>query len=285
VTHYFLPSLERFSWWLGSEVTSWRDLPLAAISLLGYALLPATYAIALWRYFKPRPSHEPIPSPLLLICLVGTFMFLETARAPNWVRLLPASIPGLIVLVALGTRQLSRRLVFMAAMSIIAIAAGKMVFSVQHSHPLIAELRTGRAAIASVAKYDKLQWLTQRTTPEEWFYQACGPPTSYLPLGLRSPSYVSELFPDKITRPEFVSQIVNALEKKQVHFVLLNSCMDTTAAGNADNEDNLGPLRTYLRSHYQLVKTFADHEEAWERNPIATTASMQNAASGGLSRE
>ena len=29
--------------------------------------------------------------------------------------------------------------------------------------------------------------------------------------------------------------------------------------------DHLGPLRVFLRTHYQIVKTFADGDQVWER--------------------
>jgi len=86
----------------------------------------------------------------------------------------------------------------------------------------------------------------------------------YFPMGLRNPAKVPYVTTTDYTRPEEVLDVVDSLEKHRVRFVLWPLDLEVRA-GNPSAGDHLGPLRTYLRAHYHVVRTFSDFDQLWER--------------------
>ena len=82
-------------------------------------------------------------------------------------------------------------------------------------------------------------------------------------LGLRDPAEIDFITPTDYTRPEQVANVMHALERERVRYVLWYVGLDSPPA---DAQDHLAPLRAYLFSRYRMVKTFGDGDQVWERN-------------------
>lgn len=65
-----------------------------------------------------------------------------------------------------------------------------------------------------------------------------------------------------LTRPEFLLNAIQALEKNHVRYVTLRPVNDpvTNPAGRHD----LDLLYSWVESHYTLVHHFSNNEELWE---------------------
>jgi hypothetical protein len=127
----------------------------------------------------------------------------------------------------------------------------------------VIELPAGRTVL-SPQKYEKFSWLAQHTRPGDLFYQALWV-NVYPPLQLRSPAYLDVLFTNEETRPEFVDVNVQQLERTKVKYILWSPVLNEQRDSRGPWENHLGPLRTYLHSHYRRVQVFADGDEVWER--------------------
>lgn len=71
------------------------------------------------------------------------------------------------------------------------------------------------------------------------------------------------------TPPEQVKEAIAALEKDQIRYVVWNTLWlgDPKPVVNTAS-DNLGPLRQYVQTHYQVVKSYGDlWDIVWERRP------------------
>jgi hypothetical protein len=123
----------------------------------------------------------------------------------------------------------------------------------------------GRTAFGNPVRYEKYQWLMERTRPGDFFYGSFYP-DSYYSLDLRNPADTPFITPNDYTRPEQVENVVQALERHQVRFVLWVWSLDAPRP-NPWSHDNLPPLRAYLRSHYHVASTFSDGDQILERNP------------------
>lgn len=217
-----------------------------------------------WRESRVRPE-EPWDR-LMLVSLVGLFLFLGIAYSPEWVRLCSVSLPALIVfawfLSSAGRvgRAAAKLLGIVAALAVLVQAV-----LVQATWHRSLDLPPGRVAFLDAGRSEQMRWLAEHVRAGEYFFQA-DDANLYFVLGLRNPTEVSFLTAAAYTRPEQVSNVIEALERHRVRFVIWFAALDVPRDRGAG--DALGPLRTYLRTHYHLAKSFSpDLEEAWERNP------------------
>jgi hypothetical protein len=155
------------------------------------------------------------------------------------------------------------------------------------------DLPRGRVA-AERGNYERLAWLSQHTVRGEYFFTAAGT-EFYFPLALRDAAEIPFVKTNGYTRPEQVQSTVSSLAKYRVRFVLSDSTLGfqgdsqsprapieqprghlrqalhvikTFLVGeDLTQRDNLGPLRGYVRAHYNLTKLFSGNLEVWERNP------------------
>ena len=86
-------------------------------------------------------------------------------------------------------------------------------------------------------------------------------PDTYVALSLQNPTPEPYVTNTDYTRPEQVQAVVRSLERTDVRLVLWSLELDTPQ-GKIEG-DHLGPLRVFLRTHYQIVKTFADGDQVW----------------------
>jgi hypothetical protein len=135
----------------------------------------------------------------------------------------------------------------------------------RHSHTQTAVALPAGKAILSEQKADKFLWLAQHTRPGEFFFQPAWP-ESYFPLGLRNATFVDSLIANEETRPEFVSLAIQQIDRTQVKYLLWSQRLNVPNNPARPWEDHLGPMRAYLKSHYQRMQVFADGDEVWKRN-------------------
>jgi len=85
-------------------------------------------------------------------------------------------------------------------------------------------------------------------------------PGIYLPLELRNPVFV-DVVPGR--PPAHVASSIRQLEQKHVEFIVESPAYSVPA------------FREFLLSHYRLVRSFADQDEVWQREPAAAAPASQ----------
>ncbi len=246
----------------------WLEVPALGIWLFIHALLPFVYLIFFWRYRREAGTRPQEPwDRLMFVSIVGLFLFLGIASSPVWFRLISVSLPALIVFVWLveSSGKLPRMVTALLwAAGLLALVIQPVI--VQTGWRGVLDSPTGRVAFLDSDRYEKYRWVSDRTRSGDYFFQA-DDLDLYFPLGLRNPSEVYFVTASDFTRPEQVQNVVEALERHRVRFVVWSAWLDVPQI-NPGQGDHLAPLRVYLHTHYHPVKSFTDpdFEEAWERS-------------------
>jgi len=250
------------------DVRGWADLPKLAVYFFIHALLPLTYVLFFIRYrhqVRTRPL-EPWDR-LMLLNIVGLFLFVGVAPAPNFFRLCTVALPALIVFVWLigspGKLHWASARVLWAFCLIVTVAGP---WRAQRRSYTYLDLPSGRTAFPDPPWYDRCKWVLEHTRPSEFLFDASGSGFYFL-FGLRNPAPVPFLTPTDYTRPEQVQDVVEGLESRRVPYVVWPLWLDSWYYHNPVF-DHLDPLRAYLRHHYHVVKTFEnyDYDQIWKRN-------------------
>lgn len=239
-----------------------RTLPGLAPYLIVYLLLPFAYLRALWRCWRERHNPTFPWDRIALLTIVGVILLIEVSFSLNWLRLFAVSLPGIILLGAAvdGATTLPRRTLVLVWLAVLTVAARQTIVN-SRTQSLRVRLPGGLAATTPQA-YNKLQFIMQRTTPGESFFQA-GWPGMYLPLQLKNPLYRDVAYAD---RPEETKQAVGQLESERVPFVLWTQHLDATCHPDRPCVDSLSALRNDLHSSYTRIKVFPDGDTLWHRN-------------------
>jgi hypothetical protein len=274
------------------DVAHWSSLFDLGRYLFIHALLPFVY-LAFWFIYRRGLRGLERGDHLMLLTISGVFSFAAIASSPSTYRMWTVAPLGLILLVWLIAR--SRRYSRVVSYTVwgCALCAATVFLSLTVARPMQPlDLPRGRLALDPV-NYEKLSWLCQQTHPGELVF-APASTEDLFPLALQDPSDVRFFTTNAYTRPEQVSSAVAALEAHQVPMVLsvpsLGFQVSYDSRGNEaessrgylrslfhaikawmigdeeSREDNLGPLRDYIRIHYHLVKVLVDQTEVWERN-------------------
>lgn len=251
---------------------SWLQWPAVGIWLSIYVLVPAIYFLVLVRYWRSRRNSAGQPwDKLMLINLVGLFLFLSVADSPSWLRMCTAALPGLVLLVWLaGFLPASYRAKTTWALAAAGLAlAAAFPLMVQAGWHATLPTSAGQAAFLSRSRYDKFLWVRKHTHPGEYVFQASDCDLYFL-LGLRDPTPVAFATSTGYTRPGQVREIVQALATGHVPYVLWSVWLDIPKHGAEDRltQSVLSPLRAYVEKHYHLVRGFGkpDYEQVWELN-------------------
>jgi hypothetical protein len=129
------------------------------------------------------------------------------------------------------------------------------------------DLPAGTVA-TSQQSYEKLHWLMEHTKPGQFFFQAAWPGV-YLPLQLRNPAFVDQIYPGDQSRPEEVALTIQQLDEKRVPYVLWAARLGSMDDLSSHSKDHVVPLRAYLHNRYSQVHTFPDGDQVWQRNTSA----------------
>jgi hypothetical protein len=233
---------------------------LALRWLFAYAVLPASYAIAVWKCWRlSRQARTEYVARLALLTAVGAAMFLEMAGSPNWFRIFAISLPGVILLIWLlaGLGQLSRYARHTLWIALIALAAYQ-TWSKHRLFSTIEQLPAGRVA-TTASNAEKLRWVAVRTEPGQFLLQAQWP-GMYLPLALRNPVFLDNLGDDGADALGYLALSMRQLDARQVPYIIEPAT------------DSAPALRQYLAARYRLVWRFSDLDEVWERRPSTSVA-------------
>jgi hypothetical protein len=245
------------------SVHGWANWPDLIAWPLIHFLIPLIYILFFVRYWREKRSRPEVPwERLMLINITGLCLFLSIASAPAWNRLYTISLPALIMLVWFLTspfklEQIMLRVLWATAL-ILAIARPIVT---QARWRAVLDLPTGRTAFFDPGVYEETKWVLERSHPSDYFF---GDQLLGFDLRLRNPTRVAFVTPYAFTRPEEVSNVVQALEEHQVRFVgWYHGLDDPTGAAQGNS---LAPLRGYLQSHYHVAGTFGNGTKIWERS-------------------
>jgi hypothetical protein len=237
-----------------------------------HALLPLVYLLFFarcWRESRKRPEQP--WDRLMLLSLMGLFLFSAVAPAPDYGRLCAVAFPGLIIfvwfLIAAGKLHFLARQVLWLSTGIV------LVGSALHSQTrrwVNFDSPIGRVALYDSQIHDRYEWLRSHTHPGQFLFDGRG--EVYYLLGLRSPAEVQFLAYTDYLRPGQVRNVVESLETWRVSMVLWCPGFDAGAQGYQPG-DHLGPLRAYLNSHYHQVTVLGNDVEVLERNGPPVSAS------------
>jgi hypothetical protein len=243
---------------------NWMNWPdLISFGLI-HLSIPLVYVLFFVRYQRGRqlkstePWHE-----LMLVNVIGICLFLSVAPAPAFSRLCTISLPAVILLVWLLKAPFvaERRLLHGAWYLVLIMAVARPAIEQLRPREVL-DLPTGRTAFTEPILYDKCKWVSERTSPSEFFF---GDQNIVFSLRLRNAGRVSFLRPTDYTRPEEVEDLVYALEKHQVKLVSWYAGLDREGVLNPRG-DHLQSVRDYLREHYRVAKVFSNGDEIWARN-------------------
>jgi hypothetical protein len=244
---------------------SWRDLPDWTGFLFIVAILPTVYALFFVRYRRIPAATPAEPwDRLMLINLVGLFLLAGVAPAPSYFRLCSVCLPALITLLWLLNQRgvLERVLLTLLWTAGLALAI-VMPLRRQCQWRAFLNLPTGKTAFVDAGTYNEFRWISERSRPGDFFFgnlQIC------FALGLRNPTEIDFLTTTDYTRPEQVADVISGLEENRVRYIVVwDFALDDPGYHQAG--DHLGPLISYLGSHYRTVKSLPSGDLVWERNP------------------
>jgi hypothetical protein len=106
-------------------------------------------------------------------------------------------------------------------------------------------------------QYKEIKFLLGRTKPGDYFF---GNTELNFLFELRDPSPIPYLTSSGYTRPEQVQQTIRGLKSHPAKYIFWSSDLDMPPE-NAHTSNHLAPLRAYLLSHYQLVKSIEGYDE------------------------
>lgn len=118
----------------------------------------------------------------------------------------------------------------------------------------------GAVVVQEREMYSEYEWVTRHARRGDGFF---GDPSFNFLFGLENPAPLSSVTANNYTRPEQVESTLARLRARPVRFVLWSDELENSRAA----DDNLQPLRLYLRQHYRLAMRFGDGVEFMERLP------------------
>jgi hypothetical protein len=240
--------------------------PLAQWLFLS-AIIPIIYVLFFVHYWrKSRKLGLEYWERPMLVAVVGLFMLLSIAPAPDYLRMMASMLPPLILLVWLFDS--SARLARACLVTLTVVTLLVAFYSLAESRPRpVGVLKTpeGELAFTEPKAYQETLWIQQHTQPSDYFYKAAYPDV-YFYLDLRNPTPLSCIENDGYTTPEQVAKVIHGLEEHHVRYILWNPLLlDTLQSWENPADAHLGPLRDYLHSHYKPVMTFANADEIFEK--------------------
>jgi len=248
----------------------WYEVPGLLPYVFIHALLPLVYLLFFarcWRESQKRPEQP--WDRLMLVSLMGFFIFVGVAPAPVYWRLCTVALPGLIIIVWFLSSQgklqsLARQMLWLGTAVVLLGSA----LHQQTRWRTYFDAPIGRVAFLAQGDYERYKWLLSPTRRSKLFFDCSG--KAYFLLGLRSPAVVSFLTDTDYLRPEQVRNVIESLEKYHVTPLLWCRDLDPGVHGFHPG-DHLGPLRDYLRTHYHAAETREDSLQILERNDAPGT--------------
>ena len=185
---------------------------------------------------------------LVLYATVSLFALLAAIGAPSAPRLncalAFAYILGAAMLSKAGNQKLAAT--FLAVLFVVCLA--EMTAALVRPVYFVNGPR-GRIAFFTADRREYVDWFILNTHPGDLLF---GDVDINFLLGLENPAAIQWLERDAYTRPEQVSALIHALELRNTRFVVY---YESYGQGS---EDNLQPIRDYLKLHYRVVEKRSD---------------------------
>ncbi len=223
--------------------------------LLVHLLIPLAYLLVFFVCWRKASIEPEKPwDRLLLVSLVGLFLFLSIASAPTPWRMCVVALPGMIVF-PWFLNHAGRFWTFVrwGLWSATGAAMVMIVMAQQHGPYSMLETPTGPVAFSDSAAYERYKWVADHTHRGDAFLDGSG--QAYFVLGLKSPARVSMLSGSDYMRPDQVQDLIESLERNRVRVIVWPPDLDVAT----HPDDHLGPLRAYLRTHYRPVEVPENH--------------------------
>ena len=232
-----------------------------------FVITPLIFILFFARYWREsrRKPLEYWERPMLM-AIVGSFILLSIAPAPDSPRIAVSALPALILLGWLldSPRKIARAFVVVFTLGTLLTA----LYSVAARRPSpvgILEAPHGEVAFTDSTLYQEDIWIQQHTHPSEYFYEPLSQ-DAYFYLDLRNPTPLSSIENDGYNPPEQVAEAIRGLKQHQVRYILWSpQALDIPETSEHYPKDYLGPLRDYLHSNYTLVKVFSNGDGIWEK--------------------
>jgi len=231
-----------------------------------HLLLPFAYlAFQIWYRRSSRVSTDQGWDGLVLLQAVGLCLFLGVAPAAEGQRMATVALPATILFVWMlnSSGRVGRGLLVLFAVGALAFAVA-FPLRMQTRRWTYLDVPAGRVAFSDTSRLELFKWVLGHTDPGDFFFDNAGTQPFAFLAGVRSPGPTLFLTTSDYTRPEQVRQLVEGLEKHQVRFILWEASFDVPSDSGVPG-DNQGPLRSYLHTHYRVIKTFPGLIQVWER--------------------
>lgn len=255
----------------GSELPAYISLRAFLYPFVHWLLLivatPFIYLFFFGFYWKNR-SQMPLEhwKRPMMVALVGFSIFLSFAPSPNPNRIATCELPALILLgwFLNSNRASAKYLRGLIAIGTIIVA----IYSVAVHRPHltgIVNTERGKVGVTDPVLLEEYLWIQQHTHASEYFYQLDFADV-YFYFDLRNPTPTLCVLDNRYASQGQVTDIIRGLEVHQVRYVLWDPGTPQTRAIEENSNDNrLGRLQGYIRSHYRLVKRFDYSKEIWEQ--------------------
>jgi hypothetical protein len=242
------------------EAITLRRLPQLVQYMAVYALVFITCPLSLWQCLRRREDDDHLWDKIALLSTLGLLLTIEVMFSLSWLRVYVVALPAVVLSIFWLQRVRARNTLKIIWAATIVFALGQTALKFCH-HYVIIDLPAGRAALSAITN-EKFSWILQHTHPGQFFLEA-QQPTSYFPLGLRSPVYAEGLTQLPQTRPEFVQLVTRQIASKPVPYILWSHHLDKQNGSSAS--DVLTPFRAWLQDNYRVAQVFSDGDEIWER--------------------
>jgi hypothetical protein len=203
---------------------------------------------------------------LVLLSSLGVCLTLEVITRLDWNRMDAVAIPGVILCIwAVSRAQKFKPILMAMCWCLVGWMALTQSLAIGIHHYRRLSLPTG-PALFQQDEATEFEWIMQHTRPGDSFF-GVATMSYYTPLQLKNPSPVDVLLPYRVTLPEWVTLTISRLEQTQVEYILWSPKTGILHVEDSPSseEDHLGPFRYYLKSHFMLIKTFANGDEIWKR--------------------
>jgi len=227
-----------------------------------YSTVPLVYFVFLFVLRQQKNDKNVLWDQLLIVCFTGLGMFLAIASAPSLKRMSAIAAPAMILLVWLlnQSEKAGVRIKTVLAVATIAFAI-EAPLRAQTRWQGYLDLPAGRMALNDHALYEEFTWVLANTRTGQFFY---GMPPLYVPFHLRNPAAVDTFEMTEYTRPEQITELVQALETHDVPLLIMRNSKEFLQAAPSP-ADHSEPLRAYVLKNYRLVRSFATGDDVWEK--------------------
>ena len=229
---------------------------------------PFVLCVLLWKAWRNQDEPRADRIPIFLLSAIGLLLMAQAITRLTWIRLYADFLPTLIVFFAtiaspLHTRPRLRRLLLATLWSALLFSAVRQTIQNRTTYSYIASLPAGKIALQR-DEVEEFRFIAKCTHPDDLFFELSAV-RLYLPLRLNSPIYMDYLRNSDLTRPEFLLNVISALETNHVRYIALLPATDK--ASNPTESHHLDPLYSWITSRYTRIQRFPNNEELWELRP------------------